>query len=104
MQQPLTPRDFATFERIALTPRQCPLALDLHPRVATPRTRKARRIGLVLRVACQKVQTEAGPTTPTGAAGLRRLAQPGLPGAERPFAGNRHENDGEGERCLGSGG
>ena len=53
MQQPLTPQDFATFERIALTRRPRPLALDLHPRVATPRTRKARWIGLVLRAACQ---------------------------------------------------
>jgi hypothetical protein len=53
MQQPLTPQDFATYERIALTRRPRPLALDLHPRAAPPRTRKARRIGRVLRVACQ---------------------------------------------------
>jgi len=55
MQQPLTPQDFATFERIALTRRPRPLALDLQPRVAPPRTRKARRIGLVLRMACETV-------------------------------------------------
>lgn len=55
MQQPITPHDFATFERIALTRRQRPLDLALRPRVAPPRSRKARRIGLVLRVACQRV-------------------------------------------------
>ena len=38
MQQPLTPQDFATYERIALTRRpKRPHPLDLHPRVATPR-------------------------------------------------------------------
>ncbi len=53
MQQPLTPQDLAAFERIALTRRPRPDSLDLHPRIATPRTRKGRRIGLVLRMACK---------------------------------------------------
>ena len=57
MQQPLTLRDFATFERIALTPRQCPLALDVQ-RLATARTRKERRIGLVLQTAWKSVMRQ----------------------------------------------
>lgn len=102
MQQPLTPRDFATFERIALTRRQRPPALDLQ-RVATPRTRKARRIGLVLQAACKSVmgQTRAsrGRTEHTDErrAGAPRPSPMPIAWRESPFASNRHGNDGERE-------
>jgi hypothetical protein len=98
MQQPLTPHDFATYERIALTARQRPPALDLHPRVATPRTGTARRIGVVLRVACQKVANRGRTDhTDLGVAVAATPSPARIAWRERPSAGNRHGNDREGE-------
>jgi hypothetical protein len=102
VQQPLTPRDFATFERIALTPRQRPLALDPYLRVATPRTRKARRIGLVLQTACKSVmrQTRASRSL-TDHTDERRTGTPRPSAARLAWSEscNRIGNDGEGEGC-----
>jgi hypothetical protein len=98
MQQPLTPHDFATFERIALTRRPRPDPLDFHPRVATPRTRKAPRIGLVLRVACQTLANRGRTDhTDLSAAGAPTLNPARTAWRKRPSAGNQHGNDGQGE-------
>lgn len=62
MQQPLTPHDFETFERIALTRRHRPLALDPHPRAAPPHTGKAAGLASWSEWPARRLHTEAGRT------------------------------------------